>query len=88
MVLIVGLIMGLGVAAFVGMLVCLLRIAVEAGKVPGRPFHMRVNPINILADRSLWTPEIEALNRLSMRFGLVWLGCMLLGAVILLTRAL
>lgn len=88
MVLIAGLIMGVGVLAFFGMFVCIVAIAIEARKVPGRPFHMRMNPVNILADRSLWTPEITALNRLSMRFGVTWLGCMLLGALILLLKAL
>jgi hypothetical protein len=87
MVLIAGLIMGLGVLAFFGMFVCIVAITIEAWKVPGRPSHMRVNPLNILADRSLWTPEITALNRRSMKFGLTWLGCMLLGALILLLNS-
>jgi hypothetical protein len=86
-VLLGGLVMGVGVVAFLGMFACIVAIAVEARKVPGRPFHMRVNPINILADRSLWTPEITTLNRLSMRFGLTWLACMVLAAVLFILNA-
>ena len=72
------------VVFWVGMIVCLVAIAVEAGNVPDRPLHMRLNRLNILMDRSLWTPQIAALNRASMRFGLAWLVCMLLGALAIL----
>ena len=47
-----------------------------AGDVPDRPLHMRINRLNILADRRLWTPTIASLNRAGVRFGLGGIACM------------
>ncbi len=77
-------IFGVGAVAFLGMFLCVVGIAVESRRVPNPPSHMRMNPLNILADKSLWTPKIVALNRLCVRLGLVWLSCVLLGALVLL----
>ena len=74
--LLIGAIVGL-----LGMVVCMTAIAVEARRVPNRPLHMRLNPFNILADQSLWTPEIRKLNRTGVWFGLVSLACVLLATL-------
>jgi hypothetical protein len=79
-VLLVGVIAGLGMGA------CMVAIAVEARHVPNRPFHMRFNPLNILADRSLWTPQICALHRIALRLGLVFVACVVLVALVSLLR--
>ena len=81
------LIFGMGAVAFLGMLLCLVGIAVESRKLPNQPLHMRMNPLNILGDKSLWTPKIAALNQGCVRLGLVWLSCVLLGALVLLVAA-
>ena len=64
-----------GVLAWAGGLACLIAIWFAAGEVPNRPPHMRLNRLNILADRSLWTPTIASLNRASVRFGIAWIAC-------------
>ena len=69
------------VLAWAGMLACVIAIWFAAGDVPNRPLHMRLSRLNILADRSRWTPTIAALNRAAVRFGLVWLACMLVGVL-------
>ena len=74
------------IVGFLGMVVCMTAMAVEACRVLNRPLHMRLNPFNILADQSLWTPDIRRLNRTGVRFGLVFLTCMLLAALRILIR--
>jgi len=80
----------LGIGALVGLLgmgVCMGAIAIEARHVPNRPLHMRLNPFNILADQSLWTPEIRRLNRAAVKFGVLFIACVLVGALVGLLRA-
>ena len=69
------------VLAWAGMLACVIAIWFAAGDVPNRRLNMRLNRLNILADRSLWTPTIAALNRAAVRFGLVWLACTVVGVL-------
>jgi len=69
------------VVAFLGMVVCMGAIALEARHVPDRPLHMRLNPLNILADQRLWTPEIRRLNRIAVRCGVAFLACALAGTL-------
>jgi hypothetical protein len=69
------------VVAWAGMLACVIAIWVAAGDVRNRSLHMRLNRLNILADRSLWTPTIAALNRAAVRFGLVWFACTIVGVL-------
>lgn len=57
-------------AALVGLLGAALlnvAIAVLARQVPDRPLSARFNPLNILAHRDLWTPEIRIANRWAVR---------------------
>ena len=69
------------VLAWSGMLACVIAIWFAAGDVLNRPLNLRLNRLNILADRSLWTPRIAALNRAAVRFGVVWLACMMVGVL-------
>jgi hypothetical protein len=78
------LILAVGAVALLGMVACMLAIALHARHVPDRPLHMRLNPLNILADRSLWTPEITSLHRVALRLGLVFLACVACGLIGLL----
>jgi hypothetical protein len=57
----------------------LVGIALKAQGVPDRPLHMRINPLNILADQARWTPEIRSLHLLAVRLGLVFVGAALFG---------
>jgi len=75
------------VVGLLGMGVCMGAIAIEARHVPNRPLHMRLNPFNILADQSLWTPEIRRLNRAAGRFGLLFVPCVLVGTLVSLLVA-
>ena len=76
-----------GVIALLSMGGCMLAIAIEARHVPNRPLHMRLNPLNILADRSLWTPQIHALHRIALRLGLIFVACVVLGGLLGMLRA-
>ena len=79
----VALLLGIGaVVGLLGMGVCMGAIAIEARHVPNRPLHMRLNPLNILADQSFWTPEIRRLNRAAVRFGLLFVACVLVGTLV------
>lgn len=73
-----------GVVGLLGMSVFAMAIALEARKVPNLPLHMRVNPFNVLSDRSLWTPEIHSLHRTALRCGLVFVGSTILALLALL----
>ena len=66
-----------GLVALLGMGACLGAIALEARHIPGRPLHMRLNPLNMLADQSLWTPQIRRLNRIGVTFGVTFIACLL-----------
>jgi hypothetical protein len=70
--------------AWIGMMACFIGVWFAAGEVPNRPSHMRINRLNILADRSLWTPRIAALNRAGVRFGLATLACLAMFVLALL----
>jgi hypothetical protein len=37
--------------AWIGVMACFIGIWFAAGEVPNRPLHMRINRLNILADR-------------------------------------
>jgi hypothetical protein len=63
-----------GLVALLAMGVCVGAIGLEARHVPNRPLHMRLNPLNILADQSLWTPRIRRLNRIGVRFGVTFIA--------------
>jgi hypothetical protein len=73
-----------GGVALLAMIVCMGAMAIEARRIPERPQHMHLNPLNILADRSLWTAEIRRLNRAAVVLGLVFLACALAATVSLL----
>jgi len=75
-------IVGLGALAWLGMAVCLVGIGVEARSIPNRPLRMRINPLNILTDQSLWTPDIQRLHRLAVRFGAGFILAILSGLVL------
>jgi hypothetical protein len=72
----------IGVMALLGMGACMVAIAVEAQHVPNRPLHIRLNPLNILSDRSLWTPQIVTLHRIALRLGLIFVACIVLSGVL------
>lgn len=64
-------------AALVGLLgTALLNVAVAvlARQVPDRPLSARLNPLNILAHRGLWTPEIRIANRWAVRAMLLFVA--------------
>lgn len=65
-----------GAFAWAGVLACLVAIWFATKDVPNRPPHMRLNRLNVLADKRLWTPTIASLNRASVRFGIAWIACM------------
>jgi len=76
----------IGVIALLGMGGCMLAIAVEARHVPNRPLHMRLNPLNILGDRSLWTPQIHVLHRIALWLGFIFVACVVSGGVLGMLR--
>jgi hypothetical protein len=71
-----------GLVALLGMGACMGAIALEARHIPNRPLHMRLNPLNILADQSLWKPQIRRLNRMGVRFGFTFIACLLAAVMI------
>jgi hypothetical protein len=52
-----------GVLSALAALVMMIDLAMRVRDVPNLPMHVRINPLNILARRDLWTPEIHAANR-------------------------
>jgi hypothetical protein len=71
-----------GAGAFLGLGACLIGIALEARRIPNLPLSMRLNPFNILADQSLWTPRVDALHRAGVRFGVLFIGCVVVAVLV------
>ena len=73
----VALLIFLGAVGLVGMLVSMIAIARLGQQLPGQPIHTRLNPLNHMARRDTWTPEMHAANRRGVISGLVFLGAAL-----------
>lgn len=56
----------------------LLRLWSLVRRLQGLPLNVRINPINILAYRRYWTPEIEQLNKRLNVAGCVLIVCTLI----------
>ena len=69
--------LGAAVIALLGVAVCTVAIALEARAVPDLPPNMRLNPLNILSDRTLWTSQIAFLHRVAVRLGAFFLVALL-----------
>lgn len=65
----------LGAGSVLAIMYLLLKLHSAARRLQDLPFNARVNPLNILAYRRLWTPEIERLNRHLNVAGLAFLVC-------------
>ena len=69
--------LGAAAIALLGVGVCSVAIALEARAIPTLPPNMRLNPLNILADRTLWTSQIAYLHRVAVRLGVFFLVALL-----------
>jgi hypothetical protein len=69
--------LGLAVVGVAGVAVLLVIIAILSRELPNLPLHARLNPFNILALSSHWTPEIRALHAWAVKFMLVFIASVL-----------
>ena len=65
--------LGIAAGALLGVGAFMIQAAALARKLPDLPFHMRLNPFNILASRDRWTPEIAAAERRAATCALVFI---------------
>jgi len=68
--------------SFGAIVILLVDLFIKTRSIPNLPPSVRFNPLNILAHRDLWTPEIQAANRRINVAGLCFLGFIVLGIVI------
>jgi hypothetical protein len=70
------------VIGWIGVTCCMIRIAWLGRGLPNLPLHARMNPFNVMAMRSRWTPEISATDRIAVRFGLLFIVGILTSIVV------